>query len=187
VEYGLLPDPAGKQGEKTMKKWMLYTLIAVCTAGSASAAWWPFGSKKQTEKPAAIERPRPDRPGMQHKRPEMSEEQRAKIEKGKAEREAIHKLAEAARNETDPAKKAELVDALRAKVTAGAEKMQAEFRQRLEKAEEGVEKMKKRLADAEKNKQQKVEEQVQRLLSGEAPKRPEGAPHKKGPPPPAGQ
>lgn len=167
-----------------MKKWMRYTLIAVLTAGSASAAWWPFGSKEKMEEPPVMEQPRPGHPGMKHKRPEMNEEQHAKSQKIKAEREAIHKLAEAARNESDPAKKTELVDALRAKVTVNAEKMQAEFRRRLEKAEQGVEKMKARLADAEKNKEQRIEEQVQRLLSGEAPKHPEGAPHKKGPRPP---
>ncbi len=157
-----------------MKKWMLYTLIAVFTASSASAAWWSFGSNEKTDEQPAIERPVRGGPDAQRKRPRMSEEKRAKLQKIRAEREAVHKLAETARNETDPAKKAALVDELRAKLTEGSERMHAGFRKRLEKAEQGVEKMRERLAEAEKNKGQRIEQQVENLLAGKKPERPEG-------------
>lgn len=182
-----------------MKKWTIVVLTGLITAGSASAALWPFGSKEKTEEASAVEcpqegpagmqrrRPQEGPAGMQRKRPQMSEDQRAQM---KASHQAMQKLAEAARAETDPVKKAELTDQLRTKLTEGAEKMHAAFRKRLEQAENEVAKMKQRLADEAKNKDQKVEEMLQRLLSGEKLQRPEG----KGPgdgqrrraPPPAG-
>ncbi|MBI9020121.1 MAG: hypothetical protein JEZ10_02550 [Verrucomicrobia bacterium] len=170
-----------------MKKWIVYVLIGFTTAGSASAAFWPFGSKEEPKElpPAeAMERPMREHqgsPGAQRKRSQMSEVQRAEM---KANRDAIHQLAEAARNETDPVEKEVLVDQLRVKLTEGAEKMQAEFRKRLEKAEGDVAKMRQRLDEGEQNMEQRVEEHLQALLSGEKPlrregKRPNDAPRKK--------
>ena len=169
-----------------MKKWIIYTLLVLFAATTASAQWWKLGlGEKEAEPPKQQQMHRGPQGGQ---RPKMSEEKRAerkaKHEKMKAERAAIQKLAEAARNETDPVKKAERTDQLRAKVTEGAEKRNAEFRKRLGKAEEGVEKMKARLADAEKNKEQRIEKHVQGLLAGKKPARKEGkGPGKKGPPP----
>ena len=169
-----------------MKKWIIYTLLVLFAATTASAEWWKLGlgeEKQTTEPPQQMQR------GPQSgQRPQMSEEKRAEMKakhgKMKAEREATQKLADAARTETDPVKKAELVGQLRAKVTKHVEKMQATFAKRLEKAEKGVTKMKERLVEAEKNKEQKIEEHVQKLFSGEKPQRPEGKrPGKKGPPP----
>ena len=161
-----------------MNKWLVYMLMVVFAAGVSvaedKAPWWKLGfggnDEEQMDAPPAEPSPggrmdREGRPGME-RRPKMSEEQRAKI---KAEYEAIHSLAEAARNETDPAKKAELTDQLRAKLTEGAEKMQAEFRKRLEKAEAGVEKMRERLEQGEKDMSARVEAHLQKLLSGEGP------------------
>jgi len=161
-----------------MKKWIITVLIGIFTAGSALAQG-PLGSDEAGGR----------RQGDPRHRPAMSERKRAQIEKFKAEREAARQLAETARSEADPAKKAVLVDELRTKLTKGAEKMQAEHRKRLQKAEQGVEKMKARLAEAEKNKEQRVEQHVQDLLAGKKPERPEwkrhqGGPHGKGSQPP---
>ena len=166
-----------------MKKWMSTILIVGLTAGVVSAAWWPFGSdKKEEEKPPAVEQPRGTRSEAKHGRSSGARqrqkptegEQRAKMEKMRAERMATHKLAEAARNETDPVKKEQLIGQLREKLTAGADKMQAEFRKRLKKAEAEVGKMQARLADAETNREQRVEESLQKLLAGEPLERPKG-------------
>ncbi len=130
-----------------MKKWIICILLAVCTATSASAQWWKQGSGGKAEQPPA-------------KLQEMHE-------KMKAERKATRQLAEAARNETDPEKKAKLIDQLREKVTENMEKMKAEFRERLEKMNE-------RLAEEEKNKEQRIEQRVQDLLDGKKPERQKG-------------
>ena len=92
--------------------------------------------------------------------------------KMKANFQEMQKLVDAARAEADPAKKAVLVDQLRAKLTEGAERMHAGFNERLKRAEVEVEKMKQRLAEEVKNKDKKVEEQLRRLLAGEKFKRP---------------
>jgi len=167
-----------------MKKWMSYIMVIGLTAGSASAAWWPFGSDKKAETvPAApvveaVPAPAPEMPRMQ--RPEgQGERQRLQInpeqmEKMKAQHEELMKLGEAARKETDPAKKEVLVGQLRAKLTEIADKMQAEGKKRLEQAEKELPKLREKLAEAEKNKTARIEEQVQRILAGEPLKRPEG-------------
>ncbi len=171
-----------------MKKWIMSIVVGVLMASSASAAWWSFGSDQKTEEQPAVERPQRNRQGGQQRRPQMSEEQREKM---KEHRETIQKLVEAARSEVDEVKKSELVEQLRTKLTEGAERMQAEFRKRLEQAEKKMEQMKERLADAEKNKEQKIEEHLQKLLSGEVPDEIPGRPRnrkrlwKKDPPPTA--
>lgn len=171
-----------------MKKWIIYMYLALFTATTASAQWWKMGLGEK-----GAEQPQPSQRQMQYGQPggrrsRLTDEQREKI---REQHEAIMALAEAARNESDPTKKAELVGQLRAKLTEGAERMQAEFRRRLEKAEQGVAKMKKRLADAEKNRGQRIEEHLQKLLAGERPGPVPGRPeHRKqgasrGVPPPA--
>jgi len=156
-----------------MKKWIMSILVGVLMASSASAAWWSFGSDEKTEESPAVERPQRGRSGGSDRRPRLTEEQRAKMKEHHA---AIQKLVEAARAEIDEAKKSELVEQLRTKLTEGAERMQAEFRKRLEQAEKKMEQMKERLADAEKNKEQKIEEHLQKLLSGEVPDEVSGRP-----------
>ena len=151
-----------------MKKWIMTVLVGVLMANSASAAWWSFGVDEKTEEQPAVERPQRGRLEGQHKRPRMSAEKRAEM---KACREETQKMVDVARAETDPIKKAELVERLRAQLTEGAEKMQAAFRKRLEKAEQGVEKMKVRLAKGDENMKQRVEEHLQKFLSGEKPER----------------
>ncbi len=159
-----------------MKKWIIYMLLVLFAATTASAQWWKLGlGGEETDQPPPqqVRRGHPD-----GQRSKMSEEQRTKMKEKrgemKAHREAVQKLTEAARNETDPEKKAARVDELRAKVTEGAEKMHAEFRNRLARAEGDVTKMKERLADAEENKEQRIEQHVQDLLAGKKPERPEG-------------
>ena len=102
---------------------------------------------------------------------QVNPEQAAKM---KAQREEIMKLGEAARNETDPVKKEELIGQLRAKLTEAADKMQAEMQKRLDQAEKELPKLRERMADAEKNKTARIEEQLQKILAGEPLKGPEG-------------
>jgi uncharacterized protein YPO0396 len=174
-----------------MKKWMTMVLVGVFTAGMAvaetnSVPWYkkPFG-KSSDEKtqvippapaapvatPAAAAPRMQAREGMIERRGQANPEQ---MEKMKAQRDALMKLGEAARNETDPAKKEALVAQLRAKVTEMNEKMLAELKKRVEQADQEMPKLKERLADAEENKATRIEEQVQRILKGEPIKRPEG-------------
>lgn len=125
-------------------------------------------------------------------RPQVNPEQAAKI---KAQRDEIMKIGEAARNETDPAKKEELIGQLRVKLTEAADKIQAEMKKRLDQAEKELPKLRERMADAEKNKTARIEEQLQRILAGEPFKGPEGkhpelpaeGKHKKGPKPAAAE
>lgn len=181
-----------------MKPWMNYVMIIGLTAGTASAAWWPFGGDKKEEPAPAVE------PAKEQQRPQLTPEQIEKLkarreadgqgrprmspeqmEKMKATHEELKKIGEAARNETDPAKKEVLIGQLRAKLTEIADNMQAEGRKRLEQAEKELPKLKEKLAEAEKNKSARIEEQLQRILAGEPMrgpegKRPEGAPKKEG-------
>lgn len=172
-----------------MKKSRICLLSAVFAAGVALAddgsPWWKFGfgdedadaPQEQMQKPQPpqqggprFEGRRPDMHGMRRSQGAgLTEEQRAKA---KAYYEAVHKLAEAARNETDPVKKEALVEQLRVKLTEGAERMQQEFRKRLEKAEKEVARMRERLNEGEKNMSERVEEHLRKILSGERPERP---------------
>ena len=183
-----------------MKKWMTMILIGVITAGLAVAEeakvpWYKkmFGKSadEQTQvipPPPAAPAPAPEMMRMQRhegmdgkQRPQLSPEQ---VEKMKAQHEALMKLGDMARSETDPVKKEALIGELRAKLTERADKMQAEMKKRLEQADKEMPKLKERLAEAEKNKTARIEEQIQQILAGEPPKRsegkrPEGAPLKK--------
>ncbi|NOU35635.1 MAG: hypothetical protein HOO88_02525 [Kiritimatiellaceae bacterium] len=177
-----------------MKKWMMMVLIGAVTTGiavaeEAKAPWYKrlFGmsadEQAQVVPPAPAvsapvpaptkEMPRMQRPDgkVEGKRPQIAPEQ---MEKMKAQREALMKLGEAARNETDPAKKEALVAQLRTKLTADADKRLEELKKRVEQADQEMPKLKERLADAEKNKATRIEEQVQRILKGEPLKNPEG-------------
>lgn len=150
-------------------KWMISTVLVSLMASSVSAAT-PFDSDDAAEPPAMgsrMERLKRNHDG-DRRRPELSDQQKAQMKEFRAQ---ITALAEAARNEVDPAKKEELVRQLREKLVEGADKMQAQFEKRLEMAEKGVEKMKERLAKAEQEKSEKVEEHLQKLLAGEKPDR----------------
>ena len=154
-----------------MEKWIMCILVGVLMAGSASAAGGALGSDEKSEEQLAMERSHRTRQGGQQRRSQMSEEKRVEM---KAHREQTRKMVEDARAETDPAKKNELVEQLRTRLTEGAKKMQAEFRKRLDAAEQGVEKMKVRLAEGDENMKQRVDERLQKLLAGEKPERPQG-------------
>lgn len=168
-----------------MKKWMSYVVVAGLATGTASAAWWPFGSDKKEEQAPAMTTPATVPEPTQMQRPEdkgarlmqLSPELREKI---KARHEELKKLGDAARNETDPAKKEALVGQLRAKLTAMADERQDEIKKRIANAEKELPKLRERLAEAEKNKSASIEKQVQRILAGEPIERPEGALKKDG-------
>jgi hypothetical protein len=100
----------------------------------------------------------------EYKRPQLSPEQ---MEKMKAQHEELMKMGEAARNETDPAKKEILVGQLRTKLTEIADKMQAEAKKRLDQVEKELPKLKERIADYENNKAARIEDQVKRILAGQ--------------------
>jgi predicted RNase H-like nuclease (RuvC/YqgF family) len=174
-----------------MKKWMNYMAIIGLAAGTASAAWWPFGSDKKAEPapstpakvvpatsaaaPEASHMQRPE--GKGERRVQLSPEQKEKM---KARHEELKKLGEAARNETDPAKKEVLIGQLRAKLTAMADERQAEMKKRIDSAEKEMPKLKEKMAAAEKNKSANIEKQVQRILAGEPIEQPKGAQKKEG-------
>jgi hypothetical protein len=114
------------------------------------------------------------------------------MEQMRATHEAIRDLAGAARLETDPAKKTELVAQLRTKLGEAADLMQAKQEKRLAQAEEHLADLKAKLEYAKANRETLLDEQVQRVLAGEKPMRPDrfkDFPNAKGgrpPPPPMG-
>ena len=163
-----------------MKKWMAVILVGTVTAGLAMAEetkvpWYKkmFGKNADEQTQVIPAAPAPEAPQM--KRPEgmgekfmqMSPEQKEQM---KANHEALMKLGEAARTETDPVKKEALIKEIRAKVTEVMDKDLAEKKKRLEQAETDMPKLKERLADAEKNKAARIEERVKQIVSGEMPK-----------------
>ena len=174
-----------------MKKWMVYGLICAFTAGLAVAEntntvpWYKKLFNKNADEQTQVIPPAPvasapapavskAAPAPETPRREVTPEQKAKFEKMKAQREEIMKLGEAARNETDPAKKDALVAELRAKLTEIADKMQAEAKKRIAQAGEETGKLQQKVADYEKNKPARIEEQVQRILAGQSPYPSEG-------------
>jgi hypothetical protein len=148
-----------------MNKWIV-TLIMVVFAAGISVAEKPGTSAKQQLPPGADREKRED-----YHRPKFTEEQRAEM---KAQYEAIKKLAEAIRSETDPVRKEALTSQLRAKLTEGAEKIQMQYRKRIEDAERDLAKMKERLKKREADLEQRVEEKLQKIISGEDPGRRDG-------------
>lgn len=156
-----------------MKKCLAYILIGLVAAGAGSAQTLASETTGDLcEKKPALSSAKEKSAGPQRKNNMMSEAQRSKI---RADREkALRRMVTLIQNEMDPAKKAILVDQLRAKLVQDAERAQAGFRKRLELAEKEVLKMKKRLWDAEKNLDRNVEEQLKRVLSGERFERPQG-------------
>ena len=142
-----------------MKRWIAALLIGFFAAGISLA---DESVPERKNGPDRSER------RLERRRPRFSQEQREKM---KAQYEAIRKLAEAIRSETDPVKKEELTRQLRATLTEGAKQMQARFQKRIEQAEKELEKMKERLQKGEAEMAQRVEEHLQRLLSGEKPER----------------
>lgn len=165
-----------------MKKTMLMIAIAALAAGSAFAEeghnegpGCPQGKKAWDRdgggKPSCCQmdkRGGKDRPG--------GPMDPAMMEQMKADHKAIKELGEAARAETDEAKKAELVGQLRAKLGEVADRMQAHREQRLAdiqaQADERIAQMKARFEEDKANRDSRIEEQVQRILSGERPERP---------------
>lgn len=164
-----------------MKKTIIYLLLTLFAAEITSAQeggpWWKFGlggrDKPTLHAPrnANDSRRKHDRQpagGSHRGRSEATSKMREKM---RGHQEAIRQLAQRVRNETDPAKKEQMVSQLREMLTKNAEHMQAEFRKRLEKAEEEVEKMKQRLEEGETQMSARIEEHLQKILAGERPER----------------
>ena len=111
----------------------------------------------------------------------------------KANHKAIRELGEAARAETDPAKKEEIVAQLRTKLGEVNDLMQKKWEERLAQAEERISDLREKVEYSKANRDELIEEHVQRILSGEKPQRPDrfkDFPNAKGghlpPPPPLG-
>jgi hypothetical protein len=175
-----------------MKKWMNYVLVMGLTAGTASAAWWPFGGSKNDEPaqapavpvaesvtpdsqppltPEQIEKRKARKEARDKERQSISPEQMAKK---KAMQEELKQLGEAARTESDPAKKEALVQQLRAKLTQISDQGLARRQKKLEEAEKELKAQKEKLADMEQNKSARIEEKIRRILAGEPMKGPDG-------------
>jgi hypothetical protein len=195
---------------------MIMILMSAMAAGSVSAAWWPFGGDSKEvppEEPMMTPTPEPrsapDKPRMQQRmnrerdmdmsgrngdRPRMMNPEQ--MQKMRAEHKAIMDLGNAARNETDPVKKEELVGQLRVKLNEAADKMQVVYKNRLTKAERELAKLKARMAENEARRDERIEGQIQRILAGEpmfprpegkGPGAGEGKKHQKAPKPPVEQ
>ena len=143
-----------------MKKILFYLLLSVLVSGVAGAE-----EECAPEAPAVKEEGGPGG-GRRDNGSGKKEDWRKKAQE---HYEKVNCLAKAAREETDPVKKEQLVDELRALLTKGAEGWLAHFRRRIEEAEENVEQMKVRLEDGEANMEARVEEHLQRLLTCEPP------------------
>lgn len=155
-----------------MKKWMMILLLAGLTATSVSAAW---NEAEDEKKPRERMRERFDE-RREEDRPHFSPEQ---MEKMKAQRDAVMKLGEAARAETDPVKKDELIAQLKTELNKVADKMHAMHQKGIERAEKDLERLRKRMSQAEENREQMIEDQLQRILSGQKPEPPRRM-HKEG-------
>jgi hypothetical protein len=93
----------------------------------------------------------------------------ATMEQMKACHKAIRELGEAARAETDEAKKAEIVSQLRTKLGEVADLMQKKWEERLAQAEERLAGLKAKIEDSKTNRDSLIDEQVKRVLAGERP------------------
>lgn len=172
-----------------MKKQMMMIAIAALVAGSAFAAEGEGGSQQQKGrswdrdsggKPAwgqNEERGGQDRRGQMDKR---GGDERgggmmdpATMEQMRANHKAIRTLGEAARAETDEAKKAEIVAQIRVKLGEVADLMQTNQDKRLAQAEERFASLKAKIEASKAQRDSRIEEQVQRILSGERPERPD--------------
>lgn len=191
-----------------MKKWMNYVLVMGLTAGTASAAWWPFGGSKNAESAPAVPVEESVKPDSRHPlTPEQVEKRKARKEARReagenkerqermAKRKAMHQelkqLGEAARTESDPAKKEVLVQQLRVKLTQISDQGLARRQKKLEEAEKELKALQDKLANMEKNKSARIEEKIRRILAGERMRGPDGKrPGKEGgkqPEPPASE
>ena len=193
-----------------MKKTLMLIAIAALAAGSACAqegeegtpnegkAWshgnggqpgWERGDRDRGNGGGPERRGQMDKRGGKD-RPggPMSPEE---MEQMKADHKAIKELGEAARAESDPAKKTELVAQLRAKLADVGARVLANQEKRLVQAEERLADLKEKIEYTKANRETLLDEQVQRVLAGERPMRPDrfkDFPNAKGgmPPPPRG-
>jgi hypothetical protein len=173
-----------------MKRYMLALMIAAVAAGTAFAEEgndeqeghggkaWSHGNGD----PQGWERGDRDRGngGGQDRRGQMDKRGErpggpmdpAVMEQMKANHKAIRELGEAARAETDPAKKDEIVAQLRTKLGEVADLMQTNQEKRLAQAEEHLAALKAKIEDSKANRDTLIDEQVKRVLAGERPMRP---------------
>ncbi|HRX07284.1 MAG TPA: hypothetical protein P5306_09400 [Kiritimatiellia bacterium] len=155
-----------------MNKTLTLIAIAALAAGTASAQHGgpPPGCDGTGPMAGKAMRGPEDRgPGREMRGGPVSDEMRAEM---RAEHQAIRDLVGAARVETDETRKAELVEQIRAKLGAVADRMQAHQEERLAQAEERFTALKERIEDARERRDEIIEDQIQRLLAGERPERP---------------
>ena len=168
-----------------MKRYALMIAAALAAGAAFAQEGDPEANPPPPAQPGACDMSGPRGAGkmaMRGERPAgpMSPEMMKQM---RADHKAIRELGEAARAETDEAKKAELVGQLRAKLGEVADRMQAHQEQRLAQAEERLANLKAKIEEGKTNRDSRIEEQVQRILSGERPRRPDAFkqfPHAKG-------
>ena len=158
-----------------MNKTLTLIAIAALAAGTASAQRGGGnpadcdGTGPGPMAGKAMRGPENRGPGRDARGGPVSDEMRAEM---RAEHQAIRDLVGAARVETDETRKAELVEQIRAKLGAVADRMQAHQEERLAQAEERFTALKERIEDARERRDEIIEDQIQRLLAGERPERP---------------
>lgn len=144
------------------------TLVAALTA---DAQWWRGGRKdqhEQKEEDCGLEyrttREVRGPHGDIRTRIQIPEEQ---IERMREERDAIRSMAEAYRDETDPAKQEEIKKKLREHLADIADRMEQAHQRRLDTVREEVNRLEKRAEQARAQREQRIEDQLERILSGE--------------------
>lgn len=170
---------------KNTWKWIPALALALAAATAQAQQDWPDGepggappppSARHAMQPDGAGGPPPPPHGMRDGGPDRkgpTPEQRAEFE-------AFRNLCKSVREETDEAKKAELVEELRAKLGKMADEQCAMQKERLADAEKRiaeqkarldaqVEELRGRIEDEEAHRSEWIEEQVQCILSGERP------------------
>lgn len=157
-----------------MNKTLMLIAVAALAAGSASAQRGGNAPDCDRTGPGpmagkAMRGPDNRGPGRDARGGPVSDEMRAEM---RAEHQAIRDLVGAARVETDETRKAVLVEQIRAKLGAVADRVQAHQEARLAQAEAQFNALKARIEDARERRDEIIEDQIQRLLAGERPGRP---------------
>lgn len=172
-----------------MKTTLMLIAIAALAAGNVGAQEgkencpshkenaWNQGNDDRQDWGQNRDRGGPERRGPMDKRGggdqlrgSMSPEE---MDQMRADHRAIKELGESARAETDPAKKAEIVAQLRAKLADVGARQLANQEKRLVQAEERLADLKAKIEYSKANREAMLDEQVQRVLAGERPMRPD--------------
>jgi hypothetical protein len=152
---------------------MNFLLIAGLTAGTVSTVWSADLPDDPMDEESPMDQPGPGMRGRSPQGPERDKMRmhpnmnHERMQQMRAERDEIMRLGEAARNETDPAKKEKLVGELRSKLSTVDDQIHEMHQARLEQAEKDLVKLRERMEQAEENREQRIDNMVERILSKE--------------------